>query len=505
MANPGNPLIKAFALTPAEAVDYMAGRAKLRPTTHWTDLWHDAHQRAFTVSRVTQMDVLQDIFDAVDKAVKEGRPYGDFAGDLEQTLRAKGWWGVKEVVDPDTGEVFYTKFNPRRLDLIYRQNMAVAYQAGRWGKHQALKKRRPYLMYDAVNDDRTRPEHLAWDGVILPVDDSWWDTHYPPNGWDCRCGCVSLSQKQLERKGLAVSGRPPQAFYEWKNPRTGETTLVPKGIDPGWDYNPGKTFSQPDGHIAAAKVYPVLIKAAVEKSKKLFSPPKNNGDVRDILMGRAGHLSPHGIKSMHFTSVLPIPGGGKKRGWFMATNSKGDFWVNNIPQKSLNFKTDDELRKALQAMAKGKDLSYHEECALEMMWHEIMHNRQVLQKDPMAAFENALMETTNEWCSRRTYQDLLHTLANYQPQHQSKITASGYGYQQSVGNFDKLLKALGLTDADVLQEILHIHRTVDRSQYADPLAQLLADKSGSPQKKAALLNILKKLNNADVEALLKGQ
>lgn len=31
------------------------------------------------------------------------------------------------------------------------------------------------------------------------------------------------------------------------------------------------------------------------------------------------------------------------------------------------------------------------------------------------------------------------------------------------------------------------------------------NKSENPQKKAALLNILKNLNNADVEAMLKGQ
>ena len=40
-------------------------------------------------------------------------------------------------------------------------------------------------MYDAVNDSRTRPQHLEWDGLVLPVDHSFWQIHGPPNelGW----------------------------------------------------------------------------------------------------------------------------------------------------------------------------------------------------------------------------------------------------------------------------------------------------------------------------------
>ena len=40
-------------------------------------------------------------------------------------------------------------------------------------------------MYDAVNDSRTRPQHLEWDGLVLPVDHPFWQTHGSPNelGW----------------------------------------------------------------------------------------------------------------------------------------------------------------------------------------------------------------------------------------------------------------------------------------------------------------------------------
>ncbi|MBW1666853.1 MAG: hypothetical protein JRJ66_02140 [Deltaproteobacteria bacterium] len=33
---------------------------------------------------------------------------------------------------------------------------------------------------------------------------------------------------------------PRKEYYEWTNKDTGEIYRVPKGIDPGWDYNPGE-------------------------------------------------------------------------------------------------------------------------------------------------------------------------------------------------------------------------------------------------------------------------
>ena len=57
-------------------------------------------------------------------------------------------------------------------------------------------------MYDAVNDSRTRPQHLEWDGLVLPVDHPFWKTHAPPNGWGCRC----MRQGGISRAILALSG-----------------------------------------------------------------------------------------------------------------------------------------------------------------------------------------------------------------------------------------------------------------------------------------------------------
>lgn len=126
--------------------------------------------------------------------------------------------------------------------MIYDTNLRMAYGAGHREKMQETADNRPYLEYSAVLDNRTRPEHRAWHGTILPIDDPWWKTHYPPNGWNCRCTVVSRSAADLKRLGKAVSVAPQTELVDRTVNLDGEPTTiqVPKGIDPGFDYNVGQ-------------------------------------------------------------------------------------------------------------------------------------------------------------------------------------------------------------------------------------------------------------------------
>ena len=83
-----------------------------------------------------------------------------------------------------------------------------------------------------------RPDHAALEGTILPADDPFWATHFPPNGWGCKCWVRQMSSRQAERRG-GVTPRPEVTTRAWTNPRTGEVRDVPVGIDPGWERNPG--------------------------------------------------------------------------------------------------------------------------------------------------------------------------------------------------------------------------------------------------------------------------
>lgn len=231
-----------FDLTPEKALAFF--RAKGYATSFaWQDVWRQEHDAAFTVAKMMDVDLLRDVRAALDKAIAEGQTFEMFRDQLEPRLVQAGWWGRAEMTDPATGETQRVQLgSPRRLRTIFRTNLQTAYAAGQWAEIQETKADAPYLMYDAVDDDRTREEHAAWDNTVLPADDPWWQSHMPPNGWNCRCSVIQLSADQAASMGLATArAAPVSPTTQYTNPRTGEVTQVPQGIDPGWDYNPGQS------------------------------------------------------------------------------------------------------------------------------------------------------------------------------------------------------------------------------------------------------------------------
>ena len=237
--------IELSARPPAEAVRFFESKG-YAVGFDWRDIWQQEHARAFTVAKATRLDVLQDIRREVDRAIREGTTLGDFQKRLTPTLQAKGWWGRKEAIDPLTGEVANVQLgSPRRLNTIFDTNVRASHAAGRWARIERTKEARPYLLYVAVLDDRTRPEHRAWHQIVRPVDDAFWSSFYPPNGWFCRCIVRQLSARDLERLDLSVSSDGDVAAFmkntrRYRNKRTGQTEFVPKGISPGFNFNVGK-------------------------------------------------------------------------------------------------------------------------------------------------------------------------------------------------------------------------------------------------------------------------
>ncbi len=235
------PDVEPFGLPPRDAIRYFRRRrARPLPSWSWLELQRAEHAKMFTVAKSAGFDIVGDVADAVDRAQAQGQTFAQFQADLEPLLRKKGWWGKQTVVGPDGRPRVVNLGSPRRLKTIFRTNLRVSAAAARWERIQDHKGRFPYLMYDAVNDSRTRPQHLEWDGLVLPVDHPFWKTHGPPNGWGCRCILRQLSEAVMRRRGLEVSEAPEIQTREWTNHLSGEIRSVPVGIDPGWDYNPGE-------------------------------------------------------------------------------------------------------------------------------------------------------------------------------------------------------------------------------------------------------------------------
>lgn len=247
----------AFGMPPERAMAYLKSKG-LEISNSWQDMWREAHARAFTVARSAGYDVLQDIRNALLKALHEGKSMDAFIAELKPTLQAKGWWG--KAIDPESGEI--TPYHPdsgkpvqlgspRRLRLIYDQNAQTAFMAGRYQAMMEATGTHPYWEYVAVLDSRTRPAHRAMAGFVFRYDDPFWTVGYPPNGWNCRCRVRPVSMAAMEASGRAIRSATGHIQLVDVPLRSGSVEvqrvtlpgIKPFQPDPGWDYNPAANFS----------------------------------------------------------------------------------------------------------------------------------------------------------------------------------------------------------------------------------------------------------------------
>lgn len=277
MADVKLPWVKLTTLTPREAYDWFRAK-QVVPSFRWTDVWAQEHATAFTVAGLLRDDLLTLIHDKLGEAIAEGHDAAWFEKQLRPTLIAEGWWGKKEITDPVTGEVRTAQLgSPARLQLIYDVNLRSAYAAGRWQQAERTRRTAPYMMYRTMRDERVRKSHAEWDGLVLPINHPFWDQHYPPNGYRCRCIATSISEagiQDLIAAGKRVKRTAPKETYTTYE-RDGERIKVPTGVDPGFDYNVGKERQR---SLADYKGFrraqlPEAIRSASERLDKK-KPPK---------------------------------------------------------------------------------------------------------------------------------------------------------------------------------------------------------------------------------------
>ena len=285
-----------------EALDALRRRGThLFPSDRWAEVWQEQHQAGFTVARSAGFDILKDIHGELVKALENGTTFTEFKRALVPVLQKKGWWGKAVITDPETGEQRSVQLGRlRRLRTIFDVNLRVSYAQGRWEQQQSVKEDFPYLRYEGILDSRIRPLHRAWHGTILPMDHPWWKTHYPPNGWRCRCDAVAVSDADLEENGWKVTEMPADgAPVTWVNPATGEVMEIPAGIDPGWAYNPGNTDLAADRARLAmdklAELPPSLGAAAA--AKLAFAFPQVEREMAEWLEGIARQVQAGSYKA----------------------------------------------------------------------------------------------------------------------------------------------------------------------------------------------------------------
>lgn len=240
----------ACNLPPEKVIEYFASKG-VAISSDWHSLWQEANAKAFTMSRILKLDVLKAVRGEVLNAIENGLTFKEFQKNIQPQLIKKGFWG--RVVNEEGKETFIT---PHRLKTIYQTNIQSAYMAGRYREMIENADDRPYWQYLAVMDGLTRPTHAALNGKVFRYDDVFWKTHYPPNGFNCRCRIRALRAEQLGSMNITpevtksvdfetitknAGGRPAE-ITRYIDPKTG----VRMAPDAGWNYNPGEAGYMPN-------------------------------------------------------------------------------------------------------------------------------------------------------------------------------------------------------------------------------------------------------------------
>ena len=191
----------------------------------------------------------------------------------------------------------------KAIDKTYNQNYLrseynfVQASAGMAAKWEGFEQdgERYNLQYRTAGDDKVRPEHAALNRVTLPINDSFWETYYPPNGWNCRCTVVQVRKSkypetphdQAMRLGEEATGKDTKGIFHFNpgiekknfpdyNPYTIKRCRdcdIAKGHVPDGSPIGNKLVFVPENELCAAcRIVKTLANADAKQTRKLAKP-----------------------------------------------------------------------------------------------------------------------------------------------------------------------------------------------------------------------------------------
>jgi len=459
-ANPTSVSVKPLPFR--EAIEFFRDKGLRLSPDSYLDVWAAAHVQAFTVARVTQMDLLEDIRKAVDGAVKAGTPLGEFKKDLIPLLERRGWFAPKgeeaEVEMPDG--TIRKRLTPWRLDNIYRTNLQSAYQAGRFRQMLENALHRPWWMYDAVNDSRTRPSHAAMDGKVYRFDHPVWDRWHPPNGYHCRCTIRALSDKDMKRTGKPEEIDPP--FWQ---------------PDPGFDYNPGMVKWKPDLNKYTPDAHRLLDAANL-------GVPTNTTQLAEWLTRARDGMKQTGMLASEAPLTIKLETDPNNNG--SANYQTGEIKLKRDWLKAIN-----------KSLADGKVTSQEQMNAFKTLIHEFGHhlgNELQMRAYVQDRSYRHLAQTINDvWARHKTPNFIGLFGVRYEQAQATQLVASHpTGYQPYVERFRSILRAAGISEAEEVELVTRLNLSVDPTEFSDEMWKTLKAKKPSLQARGNFGDCLEK-------------
>ncbi len=189
-----------YLFTPAPAAEALAFIKAKAPLARadYEQMLPELRALAFTVSGIKAHDALQDIRDTVAK-LPEGALFKDVQKEVAGKLAS-----YLEKPDPglfpETPEELATRQTQleRRAQFLIRTHGNQAYAIAAHKDLDESKDLFPYWKYLTVGDEAVRETHAALEGITLPHDDPFWQHHYPPWEFGCRCQVVPVTRREYE-------------------------------------------------------------------------------------------------------------------------------------------------------------------------------------------------------------------------------------------------------------------------------------------------------------------
>jgi phage putative head morphogenesis protein, SPP1 gp7 family len=186
-----------------KAVDFIRAKAAINPDD-FGRLPEELRIRAFTTAAAEDLHTLRRILDTL-----EDLPAGADWNAKRREVAALIGGGPDATAEE-------RKAGRNRARLIVQTAGRQAYAVGRHAEMTSQSDVFPYWRYVADGDSSTRPTHKALDGKVLRADDPFWDTHFPPWDYGCRCTVVPLTEEEAQQgkvyKGEDLPGAEPDAY-----------------------------------------------------------------------------------------------------------------------------------------------------------------------------------------------------------------------------------------------------------------------------------------------------
>ena len=244
-----------------EVSQYIAKKSLKTSPNGWRDIYAQEHATAFTVAKLKDLNLLGRVQKEITHSIEHGDTYKHFQKRMQPELQK--WLDSVRRAPPEAIEgpeldKWKSRKDRYRLRRIFETNTRQAYSQHLYqrGMDNEFVSHVIYRIGPSINH---RADHVRLDGLVLPKTDPMWDTHWPPNGWNCKCYVRFIGKKKLEQyrkdgvpdlQRVDHAGRlnktkpifetaPPQQ-YKWFTRESGLDIAIPADIDPGFEWNPGK-------------------------------------------------------------------------------------------------------------------------------------------------------------------------------------------------------------------------------------------------------------------------